>query len=143
MGSLLGWLGWFVACLVGYVLSWLAAHWVPAVLDLVKGLFACFLHAGTRPDVGMLRWLVGWLLGCMCAHFVVWPCVCLWHVCLIMHRCSCMACLLALLCFICTTLLLCDGLHWKGLLALSYCLVGGVVGCFMQLVGFLVDGFLC
>ena len=38
---------------------------------------------------------------------------------------------------------LCDGLHWKGLLALSYCPVGGVVGCFMQLVGFLVDGFLC
>ena len=59
MGSLLGWLGWFVACLVGYVLSWLAARWVPAVLDLVKGLFACFLHSCTRQDVGMLRWLVG------------------------------------------------------------------------------------
>ena len=79
MGSLLGCLGWFVACLVGYALSWLAAHWVPAVLDVVKGLFACFLHACGRPDVGMLRLLVGWLLGCMCAH-VVWPCVCLWHV---------------------------------------------------------------
>ena len=64
MGSLLGWLGWFVACLVGYVLSWLAAHWVPAVLDLVKGLFACFLHACTRPDVGMLRWLAAWLHVC-------------------------------------------------------------------------------
>ena len=42
-----------------------------------------------------------------------------------------------------STLLLCNGLHWKVLLALSYCPAGVVVACFMQLVGFLLDGLLC
>ena len=99
MGCLLGWLGWFVPGLVGCVLNVLAAHLVPALLVLGKGLFAGFLHACSLAHIGKLPRLVGLLLDCMCAHFVVWPCVALRHACFIMNRFSSMVCLLTLLSF--------------------------------------------
>jgi len=142
----------WVPCLVawaGLLLAWLAmrlAGWLRTGSQLFWILFKVFSLASCmlvvdQTSARFVCWLVGCLVACVLMLFGhVFACG------MCVRSCTGAAAWLACLHRVASSVQ-----HFfyvmvsqqKVLLALSYCPAGVVVACFMQLVGFLLDGLLC